>query len=341
MTIRNTLSLLLMGLSVFTATADTVTDYATGKCGAALMSALRDNCAPAALPAVSLSDDKKTELLVQIFGVGNKTQLPDLLDNGTVGNSVLRVTNHVLPDWLNADDADRDRVAADLHNMFPTTYDHRDLRQSLPLLDTTGGTVGPGKTIDGKYYAYMPANRHKGTLARMILYVAAIYGPPRGWPQELLFENFKPYPVLTDRAIAQYLDWHRRFPADEAELRRNAYIRDLQGNDNPFVTHPLLAEHIWGDKSADPYLPPTPPVDPDNPDNPDIPPVRIPLHAVYHTGETVYLYSPYIAADATWSIDNRSTEATSIKADDLGAGQHELHFTSPHQSGKLLITIKP
>lgn len=341
MIIRNTLSLLLMGLQVFTATADTVTDYATGKCGAALMSALRDNCAPTSLTAMSLPDDKKTDLLVRIYEVKDKSQLPDLLGDNPIGSDVMRVTNHVLPDWLNADDPDRDRVAADLHNLFPTTYDHRDLRQSLPLFDTTEGIVGPGKTIDGKYLAYMPANRNKGALARMILYVAAIYGPPRGWPQELLFENFKPYPVLTDRAIAQYLDWHRRFPANEVELRRNANICALQGNDNPFVTHPLLAEHIWGEKSADPYLPPIPPVDPDNADNPDIPPVRIPLHAVYHTGETVYLYSPYIAADATWSIDNRPTEATSIKADDLGIGHHELHFTSPHQSGKLIIIIKP
>ena len=47
--------------------------------------------------------------------------------------------------------------------------------------------------------------------------------------------------------LSNLLDWHRKEPVDTWEENRNNIIyNSYQGNRNPFLDFPELAEHLWG-----------------------------------------------------------------------------------------------
>ena len=49
--------------------------------------------------------------------------------------------------------------------------------------------------------------------------------------------------------LSSLLDWHRNDPVDAWEENRNDIIyNSYQGNRNPFLDFPELAEHLWGTK---------------------------------------------------------------------------------------------
>jgi hypothetical protein len=51
--------------------------------------------------------------------------------------------------------------------------------------------------------------------------------------------------------LSTLLAWHRRFPATEAERRRNHRVDTLyQGNRNPFVDHPYYADLVFASAAA-------------------------------------------------------------------------------------------
>jgi endonuclease I len=41
------------------------------------------------------------------------------------------------------------------------------------------------------------------------------------------------------------LDWNELDPVSEAEIVRNDKIEVIQGNRNPFIDYPELADQIW------------------------------------------------------------------------------------------------
>ena len=51
---------------------------------------------------------------------------------------------------------------------------------------------------------------------------------------------------LTEYGIALLLKWHRQDPVSQREIDRNNGIQSTQGNRNPFIDYPILAEYIWG-----------------------------------------------------------------------------------------------
>lgn len=53
---------------------------------------------------------------------------------------------------------------------------------------------------------------------------------------------------LTTYGITLLMKWHRQDPVSEKELKRNDSIEATQGNRNPFIDYPELAEYFWGTK---------------------------------------------------------------------------------------------
>ncbi len=53
---------------------------------------------------------------------------------------------------------------------------------------------------------------------------------------------------LTTYGITLLMKWHRQDPVSEKELKRNDSIEATQGNRNPFIDYPELAEYLWGAK---------------------------------------------------------------------------------------------
>lgn len=59
---------------------------------------------------------------------------------------------------------------------------------------------------------------------------------------------------LTSYGIALLLKWHREDPVSQREIDRNNGIQATQGNRNPFIDYPILAEYIWGKYYGETFL---------------------------------------------------------------------------------------
>ncbi len=53
---------------------------------------------------------------------------------------------------------------------------------------------------------------------------------------------------FTAYSIKLLMKWHREDPVSDKERKRNDGIEKTQGNRNPFIDYPYLAEYFWGEK---------------------------------------------------------------------------------------------
>ena len=51
--------------------------------------------------------------------------------------------------------------------------------------------------------------------------------------------------------LCTLLRWSQAFPVTAQERKRNDVIAKLQGNRNPFIDQPALADRIWGGECGD------------------------------------------------------------------------------------------
>jgi len=58
---------------------------------------------------------------------------------------------------------------------------------------------------------------------------------------------------LTEYGVALLLKWHRQDPVSQKEIDRNNGIQKTQGNRNPFIDYPDLAEYIWGSHAGEAF----------------------------------------------------------------------------------------
>lgn len=56
---------------------------------------------------------------------------------------------------------------------------------------------------------------------------------------------------LTAYGVALLMKWHREDPVSQKEIDRNNGIQQTQGNRNPFIDYPYLAEYIWGEHAGE------------------------------------------------------------------------------------------
>lgn len=150
---------------------------------------------------------------------------------------------------------------SDIFNIVPTDGYVNNQRSNLPYGVCEGGT----RLTNGQYIAkgrkgtsthdgysgvvFEPDDEYKGDFARAYFYMAACYNDViSGWTKSggNVFFAGNSYPVFTTYAMGLLMEWHRLDPVSEKETTRNCYAHAWQGNRNPFIDHPELAEHIWG-----------------------------------------------------------------------------------------------
>lgn len=56
---------------------------------------------------------------------------------------------------------------------------------------------------------------------------------------------------LTAYGVALLMKWHRQDPVSQKEIDRNNGIQATQGNRNPLIDYPYLAEYIWGEHAGE------------------------------------------------------------------------------------------
>ena len=102
---------------------------------------------------------------------------------------------------------------------------------------------------DGVGFVFEPADEYKGDFARIYFYVATVYADlPWTDDRNTMYERTA-WPTLRPWAVEMLLDWSRRDPVSEKERNRNDAVEVEQGNRNPYVDFPELAEFIWGVRS--------------------------------------------------------------------------------------------
>ena len=103
---------------------------------------------------------------------------------------------------------------------------------------------------------FEPNAQYKGDFARGYLgmiasYYNSSYSITSG-DGSSIFESFKSSHFgLTQYGVVLLLKWHREDPVSQKEIDRNNGIQQTQGNRNPFIDYPYLAEFIWGEHAGE------------------------------------------------------------------------------------------
>ena len=150
----------------------------------------------------------------------------------------------------------------DLHHLIPTDRLANSQRSAWPLgevssVEWTNGSSKLGYGTfgsSGNNMTFEPADEYKGDFARIYFYMATCY------KDQDFTAGGKGYKVFINgtanflnTALNLYLKWHRNDPVSDKEIRRNNAVAKKQGNRNPFVDEPELAEYIWGNKKSVAY----------------------------------------------------------------------------------------
>lgn len=305
-----------------------------GKCGEELKNYLYENYRPS---QYTTPDDawrvfRKSDVSTDGYVLDRYSHNQVFFSSDQYSAPALMSTNHVVDQswWEN------NTYQFDLYNILPCNPDvssHKCDYMPGVVVDTiyTNGVWAAGwGYIDGfRINVYTPPTGYEGDFARIIMYMATVYPATHWQGQGVNFFFDGTYPTLNGYSRSLLLQWHTLDPVSEAERVRNEVISSEQGNRNPFVDYPQLVDYIWGDKSSEPFTP--------------LPEegTKVPLRAIYSlaTDKAIYLYSPYIPENVSWSINGKEVQCESIVISSLGLGEHELRFKSESIKGKLKIKI--
>ena len=176
---------------------------------------------------------------------------------------------------------------SDIFHIYPTAYGMNSRRGNRPYGEvsqsnytsgngskygTSVSSVSVANSVAGTYVegsinmstnVFEPADEYKGDIAR------SYFGTMVKWAGEWAFNKAEEGRVIfdatidadthygpennygfTDYGLALMLSWHRQDPVSKKEVDRNNGIQKTQGNRNPFIDYPYLAEFIWGEMSG-------------------------------------------------------------------------------------------
>ena len=142
----------------------------------------------------------------------------------------------------------------DLHHVIPTDFVANTERsawvydEAMNQAWTNGvSTKGYGVNFTGET-VFEPADKYKGDIARIYFYMLTCYMDKnftvggKGWK---FFNYANNRTDFNSTSLNLMLKWHRNDPVSEKEKDRNDKVENVQGNRNPFVDDPNLAEYIW------------------------------------------------------------------------------------------------
>lgn len=163
------------------------------------------------------------------FGDNERTPGPNRIPDDKIVNA-----EHTWPQSRFNSNASRETQKCDLHHLFPTDHQMNGIRGNLKFgevdrprqaLKCPISKIGQVAGAPGEFFE--PPDRHKGNVARALFYFSIRY-QLRIEPSEEKFLK----------------RWNQEDPVDEEERARNERIMQIQGNRNPFVDYPELADAI-------------------------------------------------------------------------------------------------
>ena len=140
------------------------------------------------------------------------------------------------------------------------TYDGAKLGSAKSITITGGNTIAgnTGASISCSGTVFEPRDEYKGDFARgyfgtMIKWANGDYQAfTTGDGSKIFSSSYSSGAFgLTKYGVALLMKWHRQDPVSQKEIDRNNGIQQTQGNRNPFIDYPYLAEYIWGEKAGE------------------------------------------------------------------------------------------
>ena len=165
-----------------------------------------------------------------------KKYLPDIdEDLSNPNNMILFYTGESIKKSQDLNnDWNREHVWAKSLAWFDTSGGGSDLHHIRPCDIQVNSSRGNKKFgVGGSYYT--PADEYKGDVARIIFYLMVAYKEA---------DSYSFTSIAQSKEIL--LEWNALDPVSELEIVRNDKVEKIQGNRNPFIDYPGLADSIWG-----------------------------------------------------------------------------------------------
>lgn len=189
---------------------------------------------------------------------GNTNQVRLIYSTAVLATSSFSATTgwnreHLWPNSYGLDDIEPS--FSDLHNLRACDANVNSARGNkwYDLSSAAEGGIrspahaeAPACTTDSN--SWEPPVAQRGEIARSLFYMAIRYeGGVAGEPDLELVEDVARISAsgTVMGRLSTLLHWNREDPPDDAERARDAAVQRIQGNRNPFVANPGLANSIW------------------------------------------------------------------------------------------------
>ncbi|MDG0815875.1 endonuclease I family protein [Bdellovibrio svalbardensis] len=214
---------------------------------------ISDNCtSQGCYQHISLGYDRARIFMMGVYYLvkdGNSYAIPDLYCGGykrsadftsnppgpnQIPDGNILNTEHTWPQSRFTGKFNKMMQKSDLHHLYPTDSEMNSIRGNNEFGEVVKDSKNlkcpvsrTGKPAGGGAEVFEPPVSHRGNVARALFYFSVRYGLPIGERQENTLRK-----------------WNKEDPVDEEEVRRNDAILKVQGNRNPFVDYPELADKI-------------------------------------------------------------------------------------------------
>lgn len=195
----------------------------------------------------------------------------------TNGHNGLNIEHSVAKSWW---DGDKNDAYRDIVHLNPSNIEANSRKSNYPLAELSSVTWDNGVTFVGKpksgqgggaSNAYEPHDDYKGDFARVFMYMFTMYDDIswKSYNTDWMYDVNDDY-LFKPWAAELLLRWSSNDPVSDKERDRNDGINKEQGNRNPFIDLPDLADYLWGKKRGekfyvDGHVDPNPGPEPDDP----------------------------------------------------------------------------
>lgn len=145
------------------------------------------------------------------------------------------------------------------------TYSYNNSKLGSPKSITVSNTIleasGSNTQTCSTSPVFEPRDEYKGDFARayfgtMLRWASGDYQTFTTGDGAAIFNtayDASHYYGLTAYGVALLMKWHRADPVSQKEIDRNNACQNTQGNRNPFIDYPCLAEYLWGNKTGETF----------------------------------------------------------------------------------------
>lgn len=183
--------------------------------------------------------------------------------NGNSAGSGMNIEHSFAKSWWGGQ---KNQAYCDIQQLRPSNSRANSSKGSWPMAVVDGKKTYDNEVIKvgksssrpgGEISAWEPSDEYKGDFARIYMYMVTCYedyaSKWTGNSANQLDNNT--YPVFEPWTVELLLKWCRQDPVSDWEIQRNDKVYEIQGNRNPYVDYPELAEYVWGESTGTDWFP--------------------------------------------------------------------------------------